>query len=105
MKYYSGEDFEVERLDLAIQDYQVQLFNSFVFSLIFAINLLYLITTGAFLIKQNIIFFQKCEWDTIASLALLNTAQNSVITAGLLAGTLYCGKLVVEGQLGVSTTL
>ena len=23
VKYYSGEDFEVERLDLAIQDYQV----------------------------------------------------------------------------------
>lgn len=50
-------------------------------------------------------FFQKCEWDTIASLALLNTAQNSVITVGLLAGTLYCGKLVGDGQLEVSTTL
>ncbi|KAJ7369787.1 ATP-binding cassette sub- B member 6, mitochondrial [Desmophyllum pertusum] len=65
VKYYSGEDFEVERLDLAIKDYQ------------------------------------HCEWDTIASLALLNTAQNSIITAGLLTGTLYCGKLVVEGKLGV----
>ena len=50
-------------------------------------------------------YFQACEWDTIASLALLNTAQNSVITAGLLVGTLYCGKLVGEGQLQVSTTL
>ena len=50
-------------------------------------------------------FFQKCEWDTIASLALLNTAQNSIITAGLLTGTLYCGKLVGDGQLQVSTTL
>ena len=49
------------------------------------------------------LFFQNCEWETIASLALLNTAQNSVITAGLLAGTLYCGKLVVDGSLGVST--
>lgn len=49
-------------------------------------------------------YFQTCEWETIASLALLNTAQNSVITAGLLAGTLYCGKLVGEGQLQVSTT-
>lgn len=65
VKYYSGEDFEVERLDDAIKDYQ------------------------------------NCEWETIASLALLNTAQNSVITAGLLAGTLYCGKLVVDGSLGV----
>ncbi|XP_022787340.1 ATP-binding cassette sub-family B member 6, mitochondrial-like [Stylophora pistillata] len=65
VKYYSGEEYEVERLDMAIQDYQ------------------------------------KCEWDTFASLAILNTAQNSVITAGLLAGTLYCAKLVVDGQLGV----
>jgi len=65
VKYYSGEDFEVERLDEAIRDYQ------------------------------------DCEWETIASLALLNTAQNTIITAGLLAGTLYCGKLVVDGVLGV----
>lgn len=65
VKYYSGEDFEVERLDQAIKDYQ------------------------------------DCEWETFASLALLNTAQNTVITAGLLAGTLYCGHLVVDGQLGV----
>lgn len=65
VKYYSGEDYEVERLNMAIEDYQ------------------------------------KCEWDTIASLALLNTAQNSVITGGLLGGTLYCAKLVTDGQLGV----
>lgn len=45
---------------------------------------------------------QDCEWETFASLALLNTAQNTVITAGLLAGTLYCGHLVVDGKLGVS---
>lgn len=65
VKYYSGEEFEVERLDEAIKDYQ------------------------------------NCEWETIASLAILNTVQNTIITGGLLAGTLYCGKLVVDGQLGV----
>lgn len=65
VKYYSGEDFEVERLDQAIKDYQ------------------------------------RCEWDTNASLVVLSAAQNIVIHIGLLTGTLYCGYLVVDGKLGV----
>lgn len=65
VKYYSGEDFEVERLDEAIKDYQ------------------------------------NCQWETNASLVVLCLAQNLIIHAGLLTGTLYCGALVVEGKLGV----
>jgi len=65
VKYYSGEDFEVERLDEAIKDYQ------------------------------------NCEWETNASLVVLCLAQNLIIHAGLLTGTLYCGSLVVKGKLGV----
>ena len=41
----------------------------------------------------------------MASLNLLNIAQNMIVTAGLLAGTIYCGHLVIEGTLKVKTIL
>lgn len=45
--------------------------------------------------------YQNCQWETNASLVVLCLAQNLIIHAGLLTGTLYCGALVVEGKLGV----
>ena len=45
---------------------------------------------------------QNCQWKALASLNVLNTAQNIVITSGLIAGTLYCAHLVIVGRLKVS---
>ena len=44
---------------------------------------------------------QKSEWIATASLNLLNTAQNVVISAGLLVGCLLCAHFVTEGDLTV----
>ncbi|XP_031568501.1 ATP-binding cassette sub-family B member 6, mitochondrial-like [Actinia tenebrosa] len=65
VKYYAGEEFEVNRLNDAIVGYQ------------------------------------ECEWKVLGSLAILNTAQNTIINVGLLVGAMYCGHLVVNGTLGV----
>lgn len=45
--------------------------------------------------------FLSSQWWTLMSLNLLNTAQNFVITGGLLGGMLYCGTLVSEGRLTI----
>ena len=53
----------------------------------------------AFTIKFK--FLQDSQWKALASLNVLNTAQNLVITAGLVAGTVYCAHLVMLGQFKV----
>ena len=45
--------------------------------------------------------FQAQEWKSTASLNLLNTVQNFVMTSGLLGGSLLCVYLVSEGQLTI----
>jgi len=50
---------------------------------------------------QTIRAFQQADWKSSASLNVLNTAQNAVITAGLLAGCLLAAKQVVDDQLTV----
>lgn len=45
--------------------------------------------------------YQKSQWWVQMSLNILNTGQNVIITLGLLAGMLYCAKLVVQGTLDV----
>eukprot|EP00054_Salpingoeca_dolichothecata_P011328 m.62926 g.62926 ORF g.62926 m.62926 type:complete len:853 (+) comp19412_c0_seq4:117-2675(+) len=45
--------------------------------------------------------YQHHEWTSLSSLALLNSTQNVVITAGLLGGALLCGYLVAQGDLTV----
>ncbi|KAI9001654.1 P-loop containing nucleoside triphosphate hydrolase protein [Gaertneriomyces semiglobifer] len=45
--------------------------------------------------------YQAADWKSSASLNILNTAQNLVITIGLLAGLLLCGKRVADGYLTV----
>ena len=45
--------------------------------------------------------YQDSEWQSLASLNILNVAQNFVVTIGLLAGTIYCGHLVVNGTFQV----
>ncbi|AWP13574.1 putative ATP-binding cassette sub-family B member 6 mitochondrial-like [Scophthalmus maximus] len=45
--------------------------------------------------------YQHCEWKSLASLALLNQAQNVIIGSGLLAGSLLCARLVSGGQFQV----
>ncbi|XP_042907782.1 ATP-binding cassette sub-family B member 6 isoform X1 [Parasteatoda tepidariorum] len=43
--------------------------------------------------------YQEAEWISTASLNLLNTAQNTAISIGVLAGALLCAHYVVEGKL------
>eukprot|EP00794_Sanderia_malayensis_P015285 gene15285-16862_t len=45
--------------------------------------------------------YQNCQWKALATLNLLNTAQNVVITIGLVIGLLYCSHLVMMGRLEV----
>ncbi|KAJ3066266.1 Homocysteine S-methyltransferase 1, partial [Quaeritorhiza haematococci] len=45
--------------------------------------------------------YQAADWKSSASLNVLNTAQNGVITVGLLVGCLVCARRVVEGALSV----
>jgi hypothetical protein len=44
---------------------------------------------------------QGSEWDSQASLALLNQTQNLIIGLGLLAGSLLCAYFVTEGRFKV----
>ena len=41
------------------------------------------------------------EWRSTASLNLLNTIQNIVMTAGLLAGSLLCVYFVAENKMTI----
>jgi ABC-type transport system involved in Fe-S cluster assembly fused permease/ATPase subunit len=51
--------------------------------------------------EKAILAFQVADWKSSASLNLLNTAQNVVITIGLLCGLLLCAKRVLEHKLTV----
>ncbi|KXS19435.1 hypothetical protein M427DRAFT_67089 [Gonapodya prolifera JEL478] len=51
--------------------------------------------------EKAIVAYQAADWRSSASLTMLNTAQNAVITLGLLAGCLLCAKEVVDGALTV----
>ncbi|XP_072253681.1 ATP-binding cassette sub-family B member 6 isoform X2 [Leuresthes tenuis] len=51
--------------------------------------------------EEAILRYQRCEWKSSASLALLNQAQNIIIGSGLLAGSLLCAYLVSLGQFQV----
>lgn len=48
--------------------------------------------------KQAIIDYQGCEWESIASLQLLNLSQQLIINSGLYAVSMYCAYLVVQGK-------
>jgi hypothetical protein len=41
-----------------------------------------------------LLFLQKEEWVSLATLNLLNLMQTVIINAGLLVGSIYCGYLV-----------
>ncbi|XP_028394776.1 ATP-binding cassette sub-family B member 6, mitochondrial-like isoform X2 [Dendronephthya gigantea] len=45
--------------------------------------------------------YQDSEWQSMASLNLINVVQNFIVTIGLLAGAIYCGHLVINGTLKV----
>ncbi|KAJ3332124.1 Homocysteine S-methyltransferase 1 [Blyttiomyces sp. JEL0837] len=47
---------------------------------------------------KSIRAYQQADWISQASLVLLNTAQNTVITLGLVAGSLLCATRVVRGE-------
>ncbi|XP_061179768.1 ATP-binding cassette sub-family B member 6-like [Saccostrea echinata] len=59
VKYYGASEFETNRFDTAIKDYQI------------------------------------AEWKSTASLNLLNSLQNTVITFGTISGSLLCAYAVV----------
>lgn len=52
--------------------------------------------------QDSIIKYQKAEWVSSASLNLLNTIQNVIITSGLLVGSLLCAWYVVSGEHGLT---
>ncbi|CAK6973178.1 ATP-binding cassette sub-family B member 6 [Scomber scombrus] len=51
--------------------------------------------------EEAILKYQRCEWKSSASLALLNQTQNVIIGSGLLTGSLLCAYLVSKGQFQV----
>lgn len=51
--------------------------------------------------EDAILKYQASEWNTQASLALLNQTQNLIIGSGLLAGSLLCAYFVTEGKFQV----
>ncbi|KAL4222048.1 ATP-binding cassette sub- B member 6 [Mactra antiquata] len=55
--------------------------------------------------NEAILKYQKAEWKATASLNLLNTAQNIVITAGILSGSLLCAWAVVHSLNGLHLTV
>ena len=65
VKYYGAEEYEVQRLNKAIEAYQAS------------------------------------EWKSMSSLNVLNSAQNVIITFGLLVGSLLCAYRVTQGILQV----
>ncbi|XP_046387791.1 ATP-binding cassette sub-family B member 6 [Ischnura elegans] len=48
--------------------------------------------------REAIFKFQKEEWKSSATLNLLNTVQNFVVSGGLMAGSLLCVYMVVDKQ-------
>ncbi|XP_077978664.1 ATP-binding cassette sub-family B member 6-like [Glandiceps talaboti] len=52
-------------------------------------------------LNDAIMNYQDIEWQSLASLNFLNTAQNIIITIGLLIGSLLCAHYVVEGDMTV----
>lgn len=65
VKYYGAEEYEVQRLNKAVEAYQTS------------------------------------EWKSMSSLNVLNSAQNIIITLGLLVGSLLCAYRVTQGVLQV----
>ncbi|XP_038157303.1 ATP-binding cassette sub-family B member 6, mitochondrial [Cyprinodon tularosa] len=51
--------------------------------------------------NEAILNYQRSEWKSSASLALLNQAQNIIIGSGLLAGSLLCSYMVSQKQFQV----
>ena len=52
-------------------------------------------------LNKAVLAYQDSEWKSLASLNVLNSAQNVIITVGLLTGSLLCAYRVKEGILGV----
>jgi len=52
-------------------------------------------------LNKAVLAYQDSEWKSLASLNVLNSAQNVIITIGLLTGSLLCAYRVKEGILGV----
>ncbi|XP_072117168.1 ATP-binding cassette sub-family B member 6-like isoform X1 [Mobula birostris] len=51
--------------------------------------------------NDAILKYQVAEWKTIASLPVLNQTQNTIISLGLLTGSLLCAYFVTEKKLQV----
>ena len=48
--------------------------------------------------KQAILNYQSEEWRSMVTLNILNTLQNIIVSCGLLAGSLLCLNMVVNGE-------
>jgi len=55
--------------------------------------------------RQAILNYQGEEFNSIVTLNILNTAQNIIVSLGLLAGSLLCAWMVVYGQDGDKWTV
>ena len=88
VKYYGAEKYEVDQYSNVMVKYQVINYN---FNMIQNIS------------KWTIVF-QIEEWKSTASLNLLNTVQNFIMTTGLLAGSMlsvYYVSDVSGGQMTI----
>ncbi|XP_065894792.1 ATP-binding cassette sub-family B member 6-like [Dysidea avara] len=52
-------------------------------------------------LNKAVLAYQDSEWKSLASLNILNSAQNVIITIGFLSGSLLCAYRVKQGILGV----
>lgn len=48
--------------------------------------------------KEAILKYQSEEWKSMITLNILNTLQNVIVSCGLLAGSLLCLHMVVNGE-------
>lgn len=105
MKYYNGEEYELQQYKTAIKKFQVSfmpfyLYNEYeLFS--FRMDKTSVKLYTRLLNINSLIFFsfQSCEWRTQASMNLLNIFQNITITLGVLSGALLCVHYVVGKEL------
>lgn len=51
--------------------------------------------------RRSILLFNEADWMSQATLVLLNSAQNLLVTLGMMGGMLLCAHRVVEGSLTV----
>lgn len=87
VKYYGAEKYEVDQYKDIMMKYQV-----------WWILIWFWLSTFSTRFASSL---KIEEWRSTASLNLLNTVQNVIMTVGLMAGSLLCVYFVSENQLTI----